>query len=390
MEYCTAVYTVDDFENLGEDIDSNASDHHPTNFSMNDGIPTNKLADPRERNRKLSNDLLNEQPHVPVLVSLSELDAIAKKYTSKIPFPNERKPHIGQYLTKLSRPYDKSVPVKRLNIHVEKYNRFKRVIDNKVSEDRIYTCHQCDMIFLRRSQIIAHLKLHERENFHCNYCRRGFVHKVSLNNHIKSHLDDRHECIPCDLCDQTFTKAANLAKHMNIHFNIRNYACNLCEKTFVDSSSLHKHTDTHYGVRYACDVCGKQYSARQTLRYHLAKHLGLEKPKQRQSFQCDVCGSPFPSKHLLEVHRNKTHLAVIFSCEVCSKTFSGKNNLNVHKKVHTTKFTCVVCDAKYSSREGMQVHMNKHMDVTFPCLLCSKVYYLERHLTDHVTKIHNF
>lgn len=279
------------------------------------------------------------------------------------------------------------IPTK-FDFHIEKSTGTSQIIYNRVNENKVYVCHHCNKIFLHRKQIITHLRVHAKERFYCHVCSRGFQFKSSLKIHSETHEVCTNP-VTCSLCGQKFAKTTGLTKHMDIHMNNRRHKCKYCSKKFFDAGTLHKHVDRHEGVLYKCEFCGKQYTSRQNLKSHYAKHLGIEKKKPPQVFHCESCPMEFTSKHLLKVHNNKLHLSVAYGCEICEKTFSSKNNLNVHKKVHTTKFNCQVCDAKYSSREGMTVHMNKHLNVTFPCALCSKVYYLERHRTDHVLRIHN-
>ncbi|KAI5693142.1 zinc finger protein 26-like [Diaphorina citri] len=276
-------------------------------------------------------------------------------------------------------------PTPKLRIHVEQFVKGKDKPKGNVSEDKYYICHQCGTVFLTRLLIIKHIKAHMREKFHCDYCKKGFRKRFSLQLHMKSHVQPPEIC---DICGKTFTKKLGLQKHMNIHLNLRNYQCEFCSRVFREGSALKKHLNMHNGVRYKCDICDKSYTNRPNLKLHIARHLGLD-TQMTPEIKCPTCGQQFPTKHRLKVHINSQHLRIAYDCKVCSKTFHCKLNLRVHERIHKEKFACHVCGEKFNSRAGIQVHMNRHVGVSFPCPLCSKTFYLERYLTDHIIKAHN-
>ncbi|KAL1448841.1 hypothetical protein WDU94_000096 [Cyamophila willieti] len=282
-----------------------------------------------------------------------------------------------------------SNPNRTFKIHVEKLYMHSKVDKTLDSFKKLYVCHFCEEIFLRRKHIIKHLKVHAKQKYSCKFCHKKFSSIATVHNHHQQKHQMVAEPIVCEQCGQSFTQKMSLKKHMNIHLNIRNYQCYFCAQTFVDPTTLRNHIDRHKGVCYKCDICGKQYTSRQNLKGHIAKHLGLAALKPKPSLKCDQCFMEFTSKHLLNVHMNREHLRLVFACDMCPKQFAAANNLRVHKKIHTNRYPCRVCNKSYCSKEGITVHMNRHMDVTFPCPICSKVYYLERHLTDHVLKNHN-
>uniref|UniRef100_A0A8D8R3Q9 Zinc finger protein 62 n=1 Tax=Cacopsylla melanoneura TaxID=428564 RepID=A0A8D8R3Q9_9HEMI len=275
-------------------------------------------------------------------------------------------------------------------IHVNKIYMHSKVDKTLDSFTKLYICHFCEEIFLRRKHIIKHMKIHEEQKISCKFCPKKFSSHTSVYIHkLQAHRMRPTERVTCEHCNKTFANKVSLQNHMNMHLNIRNHQCYFCAETFVNLSTLNSHIDRHKGVRYKCDICGKQYTNRPNLKNHIARHLGLLALKPKPTLKCKQCFMDFKSRHLLNVHKNREHLGLVFKCDLCRKEFAAANNLRVHKKIHTESFPCRICGKMYNSKEGITTHTNRHMEVTFPCPICSKVFYLERPLTDHVLKNHN-
>ncbi|KAL1448842.1 hypothetical protein WDU94_000097 [Cyamophila willieti] len=222
--------------------------------------------------------------------------------------------------TSAGRHASNSNPNRTFKIHVEKLYMHSKVDKTLDSFNKLYVCHFCEKIFLRRKHIIKHLKIHERRKFSCKFCHKKFSSMATVHNHRQQKHRILAEPIVCEECGQSFTQKTSLNKHMKIHLNIRDYQCYFCAQTFVHQATLRTHIERHKGVVYKCDICGKQYTSRQNLRGHLEKHLGLAALKPKPSLKCDQCFMEFTSKHLLNVS-NRGLLPSALPCHILFPIF---------------------------------------------------------------------
>ncbi|KAM4614015.1 uncharacterized protein O3C94_022051 [Discoglossus pictus] len=134
----------------------------------------------------------------------------------------------------------------------------------------------------------------------------------------------------CHECDRVFVIKSQLIKHRRMHTGEKPYICQECGKGFSDKSNLFRHTTTHTGARsHFCQICGKAFTQMSSMYAHLRIHTG-EKP-----YMCSECGKSFSQRQNLERH-NKTHTQERpYVCTVCGKAFSQKPNLERHYIIHT-------------------------------------------------------
>jgi uncharacterized CHY-type Zn-finger protein len=68
--------------------------------------------------------------------------------------------------------------------------------------------------------------------FACDICHKTYTSHFYRDAHRLTHTD---KVLKCELCEQEFTIAKNLAIHMMRHKGEKNYACHICGKRYFNT-----------------------------------------------------------------------------------------------------------------------------------------------------------
>lgn len=79
-------------------------------------------------------------------------------------------------------------------------------------------------------------KSSQRRPHSCQVCKRTFLRKSNLVDHLRLHANLR--LYQCKVCDKSFVQAGNFKSHMRIHTKERPFVCTMCPKTYNQSSAL--------------------------------------------------------------------------------------------------------------------------------------------------------
>lgn len=171
-----------------------------------------------------------------------------------------------------------------------------------------------------------------RKSYICEFedCKKVFVHQTSYIMHGRCvHSELRN--FSCDQCPKSFKTSSNLYVHIKQHNNQRDHSCHLCPLSFYTSSHLKAHLKIHSNcVRYFCDVegCGKSFIHLSSYKKHVNFHRGLK------AHQCHVCQRHFAQLcHLrehLKIHTNERN----HCCPTCKKAFRRADTMRIHLKTH--------------------------------------------------------
>ncbi len=107
-------------------------------------------------------------------------------------------------------------------------------------------CDICGKGFLKKGQLMAHLKSHE-EALPCPHCGIKVKH---LDIHIATvHLPDKLKSHQCQDCGKGFKNISKLKVHqMNMHLKLRPYRCRYgCEDSYNDTSNRNQHEKKKHG-----------------------------------------------------------------------------------------------------------------------------------------------
>ncbi|XP_059610863.1 zinc finger protein 32-like [Phlebotomus argentipes] len=142
----------------------------------------------------------------------------------------------------------------------------RKAVDYK---DRKHECHVCSKRFLRRSNLIDHLRLHANQRpYECEYCNKTFVQSGNYKSHLRIHTKERP--YECKICRKSYNQPSALKVHIRTHTMEKNYVCPVCEKRFTNSSDLSKHKRIHDVVKkYTCNYCSKDFAQNVNLKKHI-------------------------------------------------------------------------------------------------------------------------
>ncbi|XP_055626394.1 zinc finger protein OZF-like isoform X2 [Toxorhynchites rutilus septentrionalis] len=128
-----------------------------------------------------------------------------------------------------------------------------------------------------------------------------------------------------------------------------------------------------------CTYCKNVYRGRNTLKKHLRIHLGIK------DYQCNYCPRTFTDRSSLRIHQGR-HVGKSFKCPHCSKSYFSQNELRQHLTMQhlERRYVCDVCQRRFPSRTILNDHSRVHLpDRPFVCKQCGAGFKRNRNLLRH-------
>ncbi len=267
----------------------------------------------------------------------------------------------------------------------------------------------------------CHLELADRQLKHIS--TDGDDDKITCDGHPSSHLEmaDRQlKHISDDgdddeiICDALSSSDLEMAERELKHISDDGeYICHLCGGVYQCQATLDDHHIEHSGQRFSCPVCGRCCSSGSNLTRHITRVHTHDKP-----YKCQICDKTFSSSSVLSKHRQihpQEGATFTFKCYICDEGFPTADGLRQHGLIHTSHklYKCKLCDLAFKTSQSLVKHKIFHVKekmCTAPrkkttgvvkrtkepgqkihkCQLCTKAYVHEKHLNNHIDKIHPF
>ncbi|CAH0556599.1 unnamed protein product [Brassicogethes aeneus] len=287
----------------------------------------------------------------------------------------------------LSHKIAHSIKIRGNNVEFSKGEESEELLQNTIlikTEDLLFSCTECNLIFLKKEELDLHLQNHgKRKQHQCEHCLKSFTKPSHLTRHLKTHSADK--LYVCNVCKKRFSRLDQLHLHVSSHSGVKPHICEICLKGFNQISNLKDHMRTHNGEKpFLCSECGKGFNQLGNLRQHTIRHTGIK------SHLCSTCGNGFASKGELSAHLRKHTGARPFVCPECNRGFTTSSSLTKHKRIHSGEkpYECDVCKMKFSRSGILARHKRTHTgEKPYVCKFCGKAFSQSNDLTSHL-RIH--
>lgn len=231
--------------------------------------------------------------------------------------------------------------------------------------------------------------------FICGYCDATFPDPLDLrihaeNSHEKERLDFKSFVIDMTeynvKLDVTDLCCLLCSEKMDDLIKLKDHLVKIHDKTFHDDIKDHiMQFKLKKGDVFDCAMCPSTYETFKMLKQHMNKHYC--------NYSCTKCEASFATKRSLHAHQT-THLEGSFKCDLCDKVFSSRMKKQYHEKTkHLGErriSNCPFCGVPFRSYYQRNQHLVKvhNSEAQYKCNVCDKSYIMKSLLMSHIKKNH--
>lgn len=131
---------------------------------------------------------------------------------------------------------------------------------------RLFECYLCHKTWKTAGE---HNQIVQIESiFHFVFCPGNLTYHFTCYHTIG-------KTSKCHLCGKWIHDSSNMVRHLNTHFEMKQFRCNICDFSFARSYSLRKHLLLHNNSEeeYKCSKCAKVFVTKQHLKLHKHSHV---------------------------------------------------------------------------------------------------------------------
>lgn len=115
--------------------------------------------------------------------------------------------------------------------------------------------------------------------FECYLCHKTFKSAGGLTYHFTCY-HTIGKINKCQLCGKWINDPSNMVRHLNLHFNTKQFQCNICDSSFARSFSLRKHLLVHNEEgtntkEFKCSKCSKVCTTKHQMQLHMKNHVSI-------------------------------------------------------------------------------------------------------------------
>ena len=217
--------------------------------------------------------------------------------------------------------------------HGEKLNRHMKM--HSSMREKLFPCSFCDKGFGDVVSFERHHHRHKNQDpqLQQQQQQQQQQQKQQKRKHMLPQVSSEEKQFTCSQCDKTFRDILNYEKHQHRHNVAKFYECESCGLRFPLSTHASNHKCTS-SRSHKCDRCDKSFSSIQHLQIHINRAHSIITGKPHK---CNSCDKSFSSHTQLEHHciaRHATGVKRKFLCEQCDRTFHTDCMLIMHSRSH--------------------------------------------------------